>query len=112
VGNPAAGSKLYPSLRKCSSSKNACDYAPQIVIGMAVTREALPVRYWVFPGNTADVATVQRGRADLWGWQLDHCRFMVDGGMVSRAKFNMLSRGGGLCILCMPVHPRGKPPPR
>jgi transposase len=40
-------------------------WSPQAVVALAVTREGFPVRSWVFPGNTADVATVQKIRGDL-----------------------------------------------
>lgn len=51
-GSIAAGSKVYQAPRKRGMSKNGRSDAPQIVIGLAVTRDGLPVRHWVFPGNT------------------------------------------------------------
>jgi hypothetical protein len=51
-GSIAAGSKVYKAPRKRGMAKNGRSDAPQIVIGLAVTRDGLPVRYWVFPGNT------------------------------------------------------------
>ena len=50
----------YEPLRKRGHSKNGRTDAPQIVIGMAVTRDGLPVRSWVFTGNTNDVTTVEK----------------------------------------------------
>ena len=41
-------------------SKDSRDDLPQIVIGMAVTRQAIPVRVWCWPGNTADSALIGR----------------------------------------------------
>lgn len=40
----------YAPLRKRGYSKNGRDDAPQIVVGLAVTRDGLPVRSWVFSG--------------------------------------------------------------
>ena len=40
-------------------SKDARDDLPQVVIGMAVTTGGLPVRLWVWPGDTADTQTPQ-----------------------------------------------------
>jgi len=57
--------RRYPPQRKRGHSKNGRDDAPQIVIGLAVTRDGLPVRSWVFPGNTADVTTVERVKNEL-----------------------------------------------
>jgi len=45
---------------------------------LAVTREGLPVRCWVFHGNTSDVDTVKRGRTDIRGWALGRALFVAD----------------------------------
>jgi transposase len=39
-------------LRRYGHSKDSWPDLPQIVIGLAVTKEGLPVRCWVLPGNT------------------------------------------------------------
>jgi transposase len=107
-GSQAAGSKTFPALRKRGHSKNGrCD-APQIVIGLAVTRDGFPVRHWIFPGNTVDVTTVAKVKEDLKGWQLSRCVFVGDAGMVSKANLETLARGGGKYILCMPIHRGGE----
>src|SRR5208337_4679513 len=67
-GSLAAGRKTYPALRKRGHSKNGRFDAPQIVVGLAVTRDGFPVRHWIFPGNTVDVTTVERVKQDLRGW--------------------------------------------
>jgi len=102
-GSRAAGRKLYKAPRKRGHSKNGRGDAPQIVIGMAVTREGFPVRHWVFPGNTVDVTTVARVKQDLKGWQLTRCLFVGDAGMVSAANFKTLAAGGGKYLMCMPM---------
>ncbi len=107
-GSRAAGAKTYKAPRKRGKSKNGRDDAPQIVVGLAVTRDGFPVRHWVFPGNTVDVTTVKRIKADLKGWQLSRCVFVGDAGMVSEDNLNRLSRGGGKYIVCMPIHPGGE----
>ena len=40
--------------RTYGKSKDHRDDLPQIVVGLAVTREGIPVRVWSWPGNTAD----------------------------------------------------------
>jgi transposase len=107
-GSQAAGKKRYPALRKRGKSKNGRDDAPQLVIGLAVTRDGLPVRHWVFPDNTVDVTTVKRVKADLRGWHLNRCLFVGDAGRVSAVNLKTLSRGGGRYILCMPIHRGGE----
>ncbi len=39
-------------------------WTPQMVVALAVTRDGLPVRSWVLPGNTSDAATVKKVRDD------------------------------------------------
>jgi transposase len=102
-GNEAAGRKSYLAPRKRGYSKNGRRDAPQIVVGLAVTREGFPVRHWVFPGNTVDVSTVARIKEDLRGWKLSRCLFVGDAGMVSRANLQTLSQGGSKYLLAMPL---------
>lgn len=107
-GSLAAGRKTYRALRKRGHSKNGRFDAPQIVVGLAVTRDGFPVRHWIFPGNTVDVTTVERVKQDLKGWQLSRCVFVGDAGMVSKANLETLARGGGKYIVCMPIHRGGE----
>lgn len=107
-GSPAAGAKGYRAPRKRGKSKNGRDDAPQIVVGLAVTRDGFPVRHWIFPGNTVDVTTVEQVKRELKGWRLGRCVFVGDAGMVSKANLEQLARGGGRYIVCMPVHPGGE----
>jgi len=89
-------------LRRRGYSKNGRSDAPQIVVGMAVTRDGYPVKSWVFPGNTTDVTTIEHIKTDLRGWRLNRCIFVADAGMVSEANLAMLRRGGGHYIVAMP----------
>lgn len=102
-GSAAAGGKHYAAPRKRGHSKNGRGDAPQIVVGLAVTRDGFPVRHWVFPGNTVDVTTVARVKEDLKGWQLTRCLFVGDAGMVSQANFQALAKGGGKYLMAMPM---------
>ncbi len=63
VDMPSHG-RSYEALRKRGHSSNGREDAPQIEVGLAVTREGLPVRSWVFPGNTTDVTTVEKVKED------------------------------------------------
>jgi Transposase DDE domain len=91
--------RVYPPLRQRGYSKNGRDDAPQIVVGLAVTRDGLPVRSWVFTGNTGDVTTVEQVKNDLRGWKLGRCIFVGDAGMTSEDNRRMLALGGGKYIL-------------
>ena len=99
LGNVLAGRRTYPALRKRGHSKNGRGDVPQLVVGLAVTRDGLPVRSWVFPGNTADVTTVEKVKQDLRGWRLGRCVFVGDAGMNSEENRRTLALGGGKYIL-------------
>ena len=86
------------SIRKFGHSKEA-GWSPQVVVALAVTREGLPVRIWVFQGNTADVATVEKVRADLRGWSLGRAMFVSDSGINSVENRKELSRACGKYLL-------------
>ena len=105
---PPAGGKVARGLRRRGNSKNGRGDAPQVIVGLAVTREGFPVRHWVFPGNTVDVLTVAKVRQDLKGWRLNRCVFVGDAGMVSADNLRALAAGGGRYIVCMPVHRGGE----
>lgn len=72
---------------------------PQVVIGLAVTRCGIPVRHWVFPGNTADMSTIKQVKNDLGSWRLNRCVFVHDRGMSSESNMQYLQRGGGHYIV-------------
>lgn len=77
--------------------------APQVVIGMAVTRDGFPVRSWVFPGNTVDVTTIERVKKDLNAWRLRRCVLVGDRGMISEENCRTLMGGAGGYILGVPM---------
>ena len=98
-GNVLAGQRQYQALRKRGHPKNGRGDVPKLVVGLAVTRDGLPVRSWVFPGNTADVTTVEKVKEDLRGWRLGRCVFVGDAGMHSEDNRRTLALGGGKYIL-------------
>ena len=86
------------TLRKFGHSKEGT-WSPQVVVALAVTREGIPVRSWVLPGNTSDVATVEKVRTDLRGWNLGRALFVADSGMNSEDNRKELARACGKYIL-------------
>jgi hypothetical protein len=102
-GSKLAGAKTYPAYRQRGKAKNKRSDVPQIVVGLAMTRDGLPVRSWIFRGDTVDVTTVKQVKEDLRGWRLTRCVFVGDAGMVSADNLRELARGGGRYILCMPI---------
>jgi transposase len=95
--------RMIPALRKRGHNKEGRDSNPQVVVGLALTRDGLPVRSWVFPGNTADVTTITHLKDDLRGWRLNRCVFVGDSGMFSEANRQRLSRALGRYILAVPM---------
>ncbi|WAH35678.1 IS1634 family transposase [Alicyclobacillus dauci] len=58
------------SLRQPGYSKDHRPDLPQVVIGFSVTRDGIPVRCWVWPGNTSDMTVIPEVKKDLIGWRL------------------------------------------
>jgi transposase len=92
-----------PALRKRGHNKEGRDGNPQVVVGLARTRDGLPVRAWVFPGHTADVTTIDHLKDALRGWRLNRCVFVGDSGMFSEANRQRLGRALGRYILAVPM---------
>jgi transposase len=93
----------FAPLRKRGHSKEGRDNDPQVVIALAVTRDGMPVRSWVLPGDTADVTTVERIKDDLRQMRLGRALFVGDAGLYARANLAELSRGAGRYILATPI---------
>ena len=100
----AAGQKLGPddpgpeeqAVRRFNKhSKDHRPDLPQVVLGMAVTAEGVPVRCWTFPGNTSDQVIIRTIKDDLAGWMLNRVVWVADRGFNSVANRAYLQRGGG-----------------
>ncbi|MCP3868520.1 MAG: IS1634 family transposase [Gammaproteobacteria bacterium] len=85
-------------LRKFGRNKDGT-WTPQVIVALAVTQEGLPVRSWVFPGNTSDVDTVKQIKKDLQGWKLGRALFVADSGMNSEENRSELARACGHYVL-------------
>ena len=90
--------ELGSGLRQWGKPKEG-GWAVQVVVALAVTREGLPVRCWVFPGKTTDVTTVEQIKADLRGWKLSRALFVADAGMNSKENRAELGRACGKYLL-------------
>jgi transposase len=72
------------AFRTWGKSKDHRDDLPQVVIGMAVTRDGIPVRVWSWPGNTTDTALIRQVKADLRDWTLGKVVWVADRGFTSK----------------------------
>jgi transposase len=86
-------------LRQYGHSKDHRPDLPQIVIGLAVTKEGIPVKCWIMPGNTSDMKTVETVKNDLLGWKLSRCVWVMDRGMSSEENRLILQKAGGHYII-------------
>ncbi|MCE3248529.1 MAG: putative transposase for insertion sequence element [Geminicoccaceae bacterium] len=93
----------FAPLRRRGHSKEGRDNDPQVIIALAVTRDGMPVRSWVLPGDTADVTTVERIKEDLRQMRLGRALFVGDAGLYARANLAELSKGAGRYILATPI---------
>jgi transposase len=92
---PQVGPDGSPGFRSLGHSKDHRPHLPQVVIGLAVTREGIPVRVWVWPGNTNDQTVIREVKDDLAGWRLGRCIWVVDRGFSADENLRYLTRAGG-----------------
>jgi hypothetical protein len=85
--------------RTYGHSKDHRGDLPQVVIGMAVTREGIPVRVWTFPGNASDQVLIRSVKDDLRDWNLNRVIWALDRGFTSEENRRYLQRAGGHYIM-------------
>ena len=78
--------------REYGKSKDSRDDLPQVVIGLAVTREGIPVRVWCWPGSTADSALIRQVKKDMRDWSLGRVIWVADRGFTSKENRRFLDR--------------------
>ena len=93
------GAVKQVGFRTWGKSKDSRDDLPQVVIGMAVTRDGIPVRVWSWPGNTSDSALIRQVRADMRDWNLSRVIYAADRGFTSAANRRDLMTGADGYIL-------------
>lgn len=81
--------------RRTGYSKDYRPDLPQVVIGFAVTRDGIPIRCWVWPGNTSDMNVIPEVKKDLTGWKLGRVITVVDRGFCSEDNLRILQQTGG-----------------
>ncbi|MFF3872913.1 IS1634 family transposase, partial [Streptomyces sp. NPDC001978] len=92
-GENAAGFRTY------GKSKDARDDLPQIVIGMAVTRDGIPVRCWCRPGNASDQTLIRQVKDDMRDWTLSKIVWVADRGFSSERNRRYLRQGDHAYII-------------
>src|SRR6476659_6729321 len=92
-GDGGSGGAAGVGFRTYGKSKDSRDDLPQIVIGMAVTRDGIPVRVWCWPGNTNDSALIRQVKDDMRDWTLSKIVWVADRGFSSNANRRYLRQG-------------------
>jgi transposase len=96
------------AFRRYGKSKDHRDDLPQIVIGLAVTKDGIPVRVWCWPGNTNDQAVLAEVKDDMRQWRLGRVITVVDRGFSSANNLAYLRRAGGHYIAGMRMRDGGE----
>ena len=79
--------------RTYGKSKDSRDDLPQIVIGMAVTRDGIPVRCWCWPSNASDQKVIRQVKDDMRDWILAKIVWVTDRGFRSEQNRRYLRHG-------------------
>jgi hypothetical protein len=98
-GSTEGGELRTAGFRTWGKSKDHRDDLPQVVIGMAVTRDGIPLRCWCWPGNTSDSALIRQVKDDLRGWSLSKVAWVADRGFTSAENRRYLRKGGNHYII-------------
>ena len=85
--------------RTFGKSKDSRDDLPQVIVGMAVTRDGIPVRVWCWPGNTSDSPLIRQVKDELRDWTLGKVIWVADRGFTSAENRRHLTAGGHGYIL-------------
>jgi Transposase DDE domain len=98
-GAEAGGAAREAGFRTWGKSKDHRDDLPQVVIGMAVTRDGIPLRVWCWPGNTNDSALIRQVKDDMRDWSLSRVIWVADRGFTSAENRRYLRKGGNRYII-------------
>ena len=93
------GEVVQLGFRQYGHSKDHRPDLPQVLIGMAVTKEGIPIRVWSWPGDTGESPLLRQVRDDLKGWQVGQVVWVADRGFSSKANRTYLSQDGEHYIL-------------
>ncbi|WP_441350702.1 IS1634 family transposase [Streptomyces cellostaticus] len=93
------GDAKQVGFRTYGKSKDSRDDLPQIVIGMAVTRDGIPVRCWCWPGNASDQTLIRQVKDEMRDWTLSKIVWVADRGFSSAENRRYLRKGDHAYII-------------
>lgn len=104
AGDGDAEAGAGAGFRRFGHSKDHRGGLPQIIIGLAVTKEGIPVRCWCWPGNTGDQTVLAEVKDNMRDWKLGRVITVVDRSFSSADNLAYLRRVGGHYIAGMRMH--------
>lgn len=93
------GEPKEAGFRTYGKSKDSRDDLPQIVIGMAVTRDGIPVRCWCWPGSASDQTLIRQVKDEMRDWTLSKIVWVADRGFSSAENRRYLRKGDHAYII-------------
>src|SRR3972149_5888968 len=90
----AGGVGAESGLRRRGHGKDKRPDLAQVVIAFAVTRDGIPGRCWVWPGNTVDVSMIAQVKRDLNSWKLSRTVLVMDTGFTNEANRRVVQGAG------------------
>lgn len=99
-----AGDERFPS-RKFGYSRDKRSDRPQVMIGLLVTGDGIPIAHHVFPGNTNDASTLPKVLADLQErFGIGRIAVVADRGLISETNLACVGAAGFDHVLATRLH--------
>jgi transposase len=77
---------------------------PQVVLGLVMTKDGIPLCHYVFPGETPDKSTFQEVISDIkTRFAIKRCILVADRGLLSQKNLDVLSDAGLGFIVARPL---------
>jgi transposase len=100
----ARSSDRFPS-RAFGYSRDHRPDRPQVVIGLFITGDGIPIAHHVFPGNTADVTTLTSVMADYQArFGVGRIALVCDRGLIAEDNVAVVSEAGFAHVLATRLH--------
>lgn len=102
--SPTAGGDEFPS-RRFGYSRDKRPDRPQVMIGLLVTGDGIPIAHHVFPGNTNDATTLPAVLADLQDrFGVGRIAVVADRGLISETNLAAVGAAGFDHVLATRLH--------
>jgi transposase len=101
--NKDSGNKWLSTLRNHGYDRDRSG-CPQVVLGLVMTRDGIPLCHYVFPGETQDKSTFREVISDIKArFSIKRCIVVTDRGILSQPNLEVLSDAGLDHIVSRPL---------